>query len=125
LALSRQADPDLILLRLRLAVPVLSAVFLFSCGANTSSHQISVKVPGGFTGVLLIRPCMPDAAAGTTSANDKGFASTAACPRIGDPFTVVIDRAGTLYRVSSDAAKSHYTGDGFPVSIEITIPPKE
>ena len=125
LPLARQTDPDLIILRVLLAVPVLSAMFLFSCGANTSSQQISVKVPDGFTGTLLIRPCMPDASAGTTSADDKGLAFSAACPRKGDPFTVVVDRAGTVFRVSSDDANSHYTGDGFPVSIEVTIPPKD
>ncbi len=121
--LPHQTDFDLIVLRVLLTAPLLSAMFLFSCGANTSAQQISVKVPDGFAGVVLIRPCIPYSGTGQISADDAGFATTAACPRKGDPFSVVIDRAGTVYRVSSDDATVHYTGDGFPVSIETSIPP--
>ncbi len=123
--LSLRTDPDLLILRALLAIPVLSAMFLFSCGANTSPQQIAVKVQDRFEGAVHIRPCMPDAGASAASADENGFVSTAACPRKGDPFTVLIDRAGRSYRVSSENAQVHYTGDGFPVTIEVAVPPND
>ena len=117
-------NSELLIMLAPLYVVVLSALLLFSCGAAKSAQEITVKVPDQFAGVLHIAPCDRNGGPEPVITDPQGAASTSACPKGGRQVTLVVLRAGQTYRISPEEVTIRRAGDGVPVSIEATVPPR-
>jgi hypothetical protein len=117
-------EKDLFLALAPIYVPVLSALLLFSCGAARSAQEIMVQVPEEFTGTVKIDPCESKASVDHVLVDAKGLAATSACPKPGQRVTLLIVRAGKTYRITPENVAVLRAGDGLPVRIQASVPPR-
>jgi hypothetical protein len=119
----RARADELLIILTPLYVTLLSALLLFSCGAGSSAREITVQVPDTFAGTLRISPC-DRSQSERVAVDERGVTATSVCPRSGEQVTLVVIRSGQTYRISPENVTIRRAGDGLPVSIEATIPPR-
>ncbi len=120
--MTARRDQEVCIIIVLLAVPMTSALLLFSCGSRVAAQQVTVQVPDDFTGVLRIKPCAVDGNLDKVVADQKGSAATSACPRNSEQIMLQIVRAGKTYSVSPQDIAIVRTGDGLPIEIRAQVP---
>ena len=117
-------DREISLIIVSLAVPVTSALLLFSCGSRSAPQQLTVQVPDDFSAELRIRACQDGAARDKLAADAQGGATTSACFRREEQVTLLIVRRGKTYRISPEDLTILRTGDGLATEIRAQLPPQ-
>jgi hypothetical protein len=117
-------EREILLITMLLAVPVTSALLLFSCGSRRAPQQLTVQVPDDFSGALRIRACQQGAALDKLDADAKGSAATSACFHKEEQVTLLIVRGSKTYRISPEDVMILRTGDGLATEIRAQVPPQ-
>jgi hypothetical protein len=119
-----RSDKDLFSTFAPMYMTILCALLVLSCGAANSAQEITVQVPDRFTGTLQIDTCNVAASSDHVTVDAHGAAMTPACPTRGQQVTLVIAGGGQTYRIVPDKVTVVRTGDGLPVRIQATLPPR-
>lgn len=106
----------------RCLVPIVAAIFLFSCAAKKPPAQLSITVPEGYAGPLYITPCVPTQPSDRLTTDAQGRAVTSTCPREGDEIELLVVKSGRTYFVASSQVKILRAGDGIAVEIRASVP---
>ena len=108
---------------LYLSFAFLATVFLMlSCGASMHSDQLTLHVPGHFSGTMHVTTCVPGAPTGEITLDEQGVGKTSFCPAVNHTVELEVIRIDRRYRLNSSEVRILRTGDGISTSIEAQLP---
>jgi hypothetical protein len=108
---------------LYLSCVVLGTLFwMLSCGASLHPDQLTVRVPGHFSGSMHITPCIAGTPAGEVTLDEQGMGKTSLCPAVNRSVEIEVVGSDRSYKLNPSEVHILRAGDGIATSIEAKLP---